>query len=139
MVGESAAVAAKARTAADAAGAMVDCADLITSVLEPRMMAARAFLEAFTRKPSTFHLAVARLPGTWRLVVRLVAGQTTFATSRKNGQSAWHLPCSGGACDEASFARLGWQRADVDDLNLRGTAIRDGQVPAESRQRKVER
>lgn len=83
LAGESAALAAKADTTAGLASAMAGYADQVTSTLEPEMAASQAFLAAFTRRPKVFHLAATRAPQGWRLVVRIVSGQTTFAAVQR--------------------------------------------------------
>lgn len=77
--------AAAAATTADTSTAIAGYTDAIRAELEPEMLAGQSFLEAFIRHPALFHWAVALVPAAWRLVVRMVAGQTTFADAYRNG------------------------------------------------------
>jgi len=82
--GQAAAVAAAAPTAAETSTAIAGYTDAIKAELEPEMLAGQAFLEAFIRHPAPFYWAVAQVPAAWRLFVRMVAGQTTFAEAYRN-------------------------------------------------------
>jgi geranylgeranyl reductase family protein len=83
--GQAAAAAAAAATTAETSTAIAGYTDAIKAELEPEMLAGQAFLEAFIRHPAPFHWAVAQVPAAWRLVVRMVTGQTTFADAYRNG------------------------------------------------------
>ncbi|MGO9078653.1 MAG: geranylgeranyl reductase family protein [Streptosporangiaceae bacterium] len=78
--GQAAAAAATAETRTAIAG----YTDAVKAELEPEMLAGQAFLEAFIRHPAPFYRAVAQVPAAWRLFVRMVAGQTTFAEAYRN-------------------------------------------------------
>jgi flavin-dependent dehydrogenase len=82
--GQAAAVAAAAATTAETSTAIAGYADVIKAELEPEMLAGQAFLETFIRHPAPFYWAVAKVPAAWRLVVRMVAGHTTFADAYRN-------------------------------------------------------
>lgn len=82
--GQAAAVAAAAATTAETSTAVAGYTDAIKAELEPEMLAGQAFLEAFIRHPALFHWVVAQVPAAWRLTVRMVAGQTTFADAYRN-------------------------------------------------------
>ena len=77
---------------------MTAYAEEISLTLAPEMSAGRALLRAFIRHPRIFHMAIIFLPMTWRIFVRVISGETTFAniTSRRIARAALMMLGSGG-------------------------------------------
>ena len=76
--------AAAAATTTGTSTAITRYTNAIKAELEPEMLAGQSFLDAFTRHPAPFHRAVTHVPAAWRLVARMIAGQTTTADAYHN-------------------------------------------------------
>jgi geranylgeranyl reductase family protein len=79
MAGRAAAGAAAAPSTAAAAAAMAAYAAEVSATLEPEMRAGRLLRRAFTRHPRLFYRAVVAFPWAWRVVVRTISGDASFA------------------------------------------------------------
>jgi geranylgeranyl reductase family protein len=79
MAGKAAAEAATGTTPVSVAAAMEGYTAQVMAELVPEIRAGRNLLDAFTRRPSLFHLAVVSLPAAWRVFLDIVGGEATFA------------------------------------------------------------
>lgn len=80
MAGRAAARAAQAASPEELSSAMEAYAAVIENSLQREMISGQHFLEAFTRHPLAFHLAVAFIPKVWSVFVGVLSGETTFAS-----------------------------------------------------------
>lgn len=98
IAGRAAVQAAEAASPDEVPSVMTAYAEEISLTLAPEMSAGRALLRAFIRHPRIFHMAIIFLPMTWRIFVRVISGETTFAniTSRRIARAALMMLGSGG-------------------------------------------
>jgi geranylgeranyl reductase family protein len=79
LAGSAAAQAVDASSAEEITGLLNGYAREVDSTLGAEMRGGRLFMAAFIRRPWFFHLAIITMPVAWRVFIRLVRGETTFA------------------------------------------------------------
>ena len=79
MAGQAAASAAQASSAAEVTAALAAYTAEVSATLTPEMQAGRLLLRAYARHPRVFYLTVLLVPMAWKLVVRSVTGEVSFA------------------------------------------------------------
>ena len=83
MAGQAAASVAQASSAAEVTAALAAYTDEVSATLTPEMQAGRLFLRAYARHPRVFYLTVLLVPMAWKLMVRAVTGDVSFADLTK--------------------------------------------------------